>query len=65
VHSSNFPSSIYGEAGNDVRARHRRHAGACGNDLIRGQDRTSDVTIQCASGSDKADLDLLSLDPNV
>jgi Ca2+-binding RTX toxin-like protein len=38
--------------------------GMGGNDLLQAWDLTSDKTIDCGLGADKADLDLLPKDPN-
>ena len=38
--------------------------GMSGNDLIKARDGISDQTIDCGAGNDKAELDLLPLDPN-
>ena len=76
VNSSGLPSSLYGGSGDDLLvggsdrdvlrggAGRRRDAGDGGNDLLRAHDGASDETINCGGGSgDKADLDLLPLDP--
>ena len=77
VNSSGLPSSLYGGAGNDLliggAAGDILNGGAGvdvlqgldGNDLLKARDGTSDTRIDCGGGSDKADLDLLPLDPNV
>jgi hypothetical protein len=77
VNSSGLPSSLYGGAGDDLLvggpARDLLNGGAGvdvlqgldGNDLLQAHDGTSDKTIDCGPGSDKADLDLLPKDPNV
>lgn len=51
--------TLNGAAGADV------FNGMGGNDDIRARDLTSDTTIDCGAGTaDKADLDLLPMDPN-
>jgi hypothetical protein len=39
-------------------------ASPTGNDLLKARDRTSDKTINCGAGTDRADLDLHPKDPN-
>ena len=77
VNSSGLPSSLYGGGGQRPliggSARDILNGGAGadvlqgldGNDLLQAHDGTADKTIDCGAGSDKADLDLLPLDPNV
>ena len=77
ANSSGLPSSLYGNSGDDLliggTANDILNGGAGadvmmgmdGNDLLQAHDGASDQTIDCGNGSDKADLDLLSLDPNV
>ena len=77
ANSSGLPSSLYGNSGDDLliggAANDILNGGAGadvmmgmdGNDLLQAHDGASDQTIDCGNGSDKADLDLLSLDPNV
>ena len=76
VNSTGLPSSLYGGAGNDTLTGGAAGdilnggagvdllSGMDGNDLLRAHDGASDQAIDCGSGSDKADLDLLPKDPN-
>jgi len=76
VNSSGFASSLYGGPGNDTLVGGSDNdtlkggpgddvmRGMDGNDLLRASDLSSDPTIDCGAGSDKADLDLLPLDNN-
>ena len=76
VNSTDLPSSLYGGAGNDTLtggaagdilnggAGVDLFSGMNGNDLLRAHDGASDGAINCGTGSDKADLDLLPKDPN-
>jgi hypothetical protein len=77
TNSSGLPSALYGELGNDVLIGDSDRdilnggpgvdvlQGLEGNDLLRAHDGASDKRIDCGTGSDKADLDLLPKDANV
>ncbi len=77
ANSAKLPSEIYGGPGDDTlvggAARDILNGGPGidvmkglqGNDLLLAHDGTSDGTIDCGGGTDKADLDKLPLDPNV
>ena len=76
VNSTAVKSSVHGGVGNDTLeggSAADTLTGAAGldvlkgmdaNDLLRGRDLASDRMVDCGAGTDKADLDLLPMDPN-
>jgi large repetitive protein len=76
INSTSTQTSIYGEAGNDSLtggsspdalvggAGADALNGMNGNDQLFARDTAADMTIDCGSGSDSADLDKLPKDPD-